>query len=248
MEKIAERMKSVSIAAHDVDYLSTYMDEYYGTLTAENEEIGAFLYACGHTGALLDVACGPSALYWAMFHPGVERFVGIDVREDSLRYLRNVLDRTVREEIDPRYAEIAAWRKHEYPRLAVIDTAAKFADVRVHDAREAWPFADATFDGVVSCFGIDHVETYDHFLTSLREARRVLRPGGLLTLVTLCETASWLLNGTRCACLFTTRELLRRALVTEGFVPRVLEERRAVTAAEAGQGYEKMLFCCAERV
>lgn len=49
-------------------------------------------------------------------------------------------------------------------------------DLREGDA-EAPPFADASFDAVVSNFGLHHVE---HPRRALAEARRVLRPGGRL--------------------------------------------------------------------
>lgn len=49
-------------------------------------------------------------------------------------------------------------------------------DVRTGDMR-ALPFADATFDGAVSAFAIDHLNRDDRRRT-FAELRRVLRPGG----------------------------------------------------------------------
>lgn len=52
---------------------------------------------------------------------------------------------------------------------------------RLHDCNAGMPFADATFDAIVSVEGIEHLENPTQFL---RECRRVLRPGGLLFLTT----------------------------------------------------------------
>ncbi len=79
------------LSAQEVNYLHHYMDEFYGSLTEENKEIGTFLHESDHAGRLLDVACGPSALYWAMFHPNVTHFCGIDAREDSITHLQSLL-------------------------------------------------------------------------------------------------------------------------------------------------------------
>src|SRR3989338_1692886 len=97
------------IIATEVDYLSHYMDEFYASLTVENEEIGTFLHESDYSGRLLDVACGPSALYWAMFHPNVTDFHGIDAREDSIEHLKNLLHETAKGNVDARYTEIAKW-------------------------------------------------------------------------------------------------------------------------------------------
>lgn len=44
------------------------------------------------------------------------------------------------------------------------------------------PFSDGTFDVIVSNSTLDHFESSDEILTSLRELHRVLRPGGQLLL------------------------------------------------------------------
>lgn len=49
------------------------------------------------------------------------------------------------------------------------------------DLQAAWPFGDAEFDTVVCADGIEHVENPFHVV---REARRVLAPGGRLILST----------------------------------------------------------------
>lgn len=49
------------------------------------------------------------------------------------------------------------------------------------DAR-ALPFADAAFDVIVSNSTLDHFESRDEIVASLRELRRILKPGGQLIL------------------------------------------------------------------
>jgi SAM-dependent methyltransferase len=51
------------------------------------------------------------------------------------------------------------------------------------------PFADAAFDTVLSISTLDHFESREEITVSLREIRRVLRPGGLL-LLTLDNAAN----------------------------------------------------------
>lgn len=247
-EPTAERQER--IVASEVNYLDHYMDEFYGSLTAENEEIGTFLHESNHTGRLLDVACGPSAFYWAMFHPHVTDIHGIDARQDSIFYLRILIDSAVQGNVGAQYAEIARWHgASEADAPAVVSsTARRFTTAQTHDIRLSWPYEDGSFEGVVSCFGVDHVETQEEFLTVLQEARRVLVPGGLLTLATLCETASWICGGDLCACLYTTKESLEHDLSSAGFRVVFMEERPATTALENGSGYEKMLFCRAIKV
>ena len=56
-------------------------------------------------------------------------------------------------------------------------------EVQVADMREL-PFPDASFDGVVSSFAIDHLSRVDVRRT-LAEAARVLRPGGQILIMNL---------------------------------------------------------------
>jgi SAM-dependent methyltransferase len=75
-------------------------------------------------------------------------------------------------------AAIVSAEWSEYPHLQVAK-----ADVR------CLPFAAGTFDVVVSNSTLDHFHTSDEIVMSLREIRRVLRPGGhlLLTLDNLAN-------------------------------------------------------------
>jgi SAM-dependent methyltransferase len=72
-----------------------------------------------------------------------------------------------------------------YPALLAVE-----ADVR------RMPFAGDTFDVVVSNSTLDHFETHDEILASLRDFHRILRPGGrlLLTMDNLANPAVALRN------------------------------------------------------
>lgn len=245
------------ISAQEMNYLTAYMDEYYGNLSTENAEIGAFLRdshvrEVGDTGSkkLLDVACGPSSFYWALFLPAVTEFHGLDAREDSITYLQNLVDTAAQGEAEPRYLEIAQWHGFDSAEAAahVRDVAGRYRTLSVHNIVDPWPYEDGSLNAVMSCFGIDHVETPEEFLKVLSEAYRVLAPGGTLTLATLCETTSWHCGGMTGACLLTTAESLRRDLEAVGFEVAFLEERKATTALDMNQGYEKMIFCRAKKV
>jgi SAM-dependent methyltransferase len=68
-------------------------------------------------------------------------------------------------------------------RNAAAAGAERRVDVQVGDMREL-PFPDASFDGAVSSFAIDHLNR-DGVRRALREAARVLRPGGQMLIVNL---------------------------------------------------------------
>jgi SAM-dependent methyltransferase len=61
--------------------------------------------------------------------------------------------------------------------------AAARVDVRVGDMREI-PFPDASFDGAISSFAIDHLRP-DDAGKALREAARVLKPGGQMLVLNI---------------------------------------------------------------
>lgn len=68
-------------------------------------------------------------------------------------------------------------------RNAAAAGAERRVEVQVGDMREI-PFPDASFDGAVSSFAIDHLRR-DDVRRALREAARVLRPGGQILIVNL---------------------------------------------------------------
>jgi S-adenosylmethionine/arginine decarboxylase-like enzyme/SAM-dependent methyltransferase len=244
--------------AREVDYLSTYMDEYYGFLNEENIMIGTFLQRSTREAAqengggvrLLDVGCGPSLFYWAAFQPDVSEFHGMDAREENVAYVRQVVARTAAGDIEPRYEHIAehlAPGENGRARQRLREQASRVVSILPHDLTKPWPYSDGSFEVVQSCFGVDHVETQEEMTFALSEAWRVLRPGGRLTLVTLGETSRWVCGGVTCACLYTTSVALQSDLERVGLRVISLDERPAVVAAAQKQGYEKMIFCRAVR-
>lgn len=76
------------------------------------------------------------------------------------------------------------------------------------DMNEPLPFADASFDAVVSIEGIEHIQRPFDFI---RECRRVLRPGGVLVLSTPNVSAlrsrwRWFLTGFHNKCKYPLDE------------------------------------------
>ena len=84
--------------------------------------------------------------------------------------------RTIGVDLSPKMAA----RTHSIARREFPDASTQCKAV---DAR-AMPFRDASFDAVMCCYLLELLGSDDILLT-LREFRRVLRPGGTLTLVTI---------------------------------------------------------------
>lgn len=82
--------------------------------------------------------------------------------------------------------EVHQMAKRRHPNLQTIRT-----DVR------CLPFADGTFDGIISNSTLDHFKSLDDLVISLRELYRVLQPGGqmILTLDNLANPIILLRNG-----------------------------------------------------
>jgi len=66
-------------------------------------------------------------------------------------------------------------------------------DVRIGSDPVKLPFSDGSFDAVVSCGVLEHVREFGGDETaSLREIRRILRPGGLFVCMHLPNRFSWI--------------------------------------------------------
>jgi ubiquinone/menaquinone biosynthesis C-methylase UbiE len=103
---------------------------------------------------------------------------------DGLSSLLNSLSKRIYY-IDTSF-EVHQMAKRRHPNLQTIG-----ADVR------QLPFADGTFDSIISNSTLDHFATQNDIVTSLQECYRVLRPGGqlILTLDNLANPIVLLRNG-----------------------------------------------------
>jgi ubiquinone/menaquinone biosynthesis C-methylase UbiE len=98
------------------------------------------------------------------------------------------------------------------------------------------PYPDASFDAVFSSFMFHHLEGADEKLKTLREIRRVLKPGGRLHLVDFIPSGS-AKEG------ILARWLHHRHLLEDNATPRVLSLMRDAGFAQAEVvGYGKLLF------
>jgi SAM-dependent methyltransferase len=243
--------------AKSVSHVETYLDEYYGSLTEENLTIGRFLAGAARPreNALsprraLDMGCGPTLLYWALFFDGYDEYHGVDAGEDSVASLRGdlVLGRSNR--MHPRYRPVCQHLDSQDPggqRPRFRSLCQRVRSVAVGDAGGAWTFPDGSMELVTMVFSLEVLATTDRVRGALSEARRVLSPGGRLVLCTLCETTSWRSGDYVGRCLHFTRESLEADLAAAGFGEASVERRAATTAIACQQGYQWMLFATATR-
>lgn len=109
---------------------------------------------------LLDVACGTGdvAFHLATTFPPQTRIVGIDLSEGMLRVARRRLDK-----MSPEIQECVSFHQGDCLHL---------------------PYPDGVFDAVTVAYG---VRNFEHLEQGYAEMRRVLRPGGVLCVIELCE-------------------------------------------------------------
>lgn len=252
----------------EIDYLSAYMDEYYGyPVSEENFTIGDFLQAS--TSAvprcrILDVACGPSFYFWALFHTSADEICGLDARVDSLQFVRKELARTTSiSSSEPAPQPYLSVAEHVVKHLAAAGsllTPERYLEQQEHRVGTlTWESIESTstslvdypglFDVVTSVFGVDGLDdpSPEAFHRGLRTIRKFLYDGGLAVLVTLCDTDSWRCGEAVIPCHRTTEDSLRADLELVGFDQIQISKVPAVTAAEKGQGYAFMLFCTARK-
>jgi SAM-dependent methyltransferase len=244
-------------AAKGVSHAEAYLDEYYGSLTEENLTIGRFLAGAAkpredavRPRRALDMGCGPTLLYWALFFDGYDEYNGVDASEENVASVRGdiVLGRSSR--MHARYRPVCQHLDGLVPdgkRPRFRSLCERVLSVAVGDAASTWAFADGSMELVTMVFSLDVLASTAHVRMALSEARRVLSPGGRLVVCTLCETTTWRVGDYVGRCLHFTRESLEADLSAAGLEEVSVERRAATTAIACQQGYQWMLFATATR-
>jgi SAM-dependent methyltransferase len=240
-----------------LSHVDAYLAEYYGSLTEENLTIGRFLAGAarprddaGRPRRALDMGCGPTLLYWALFFDGYDEYHGVDAGEDNVASLRGdvALGRSSR--MHPRYRPVCQHLDglasgQRRPRFRAL--CERVRHVALGDAGDTWAFPDGSMELVTMIFSLEVLASAAHVRRALAEARRVLSPGGRLCLCTLSETTSWRVGDYVGRCLHFTRESLEADLSAAGLGEVSVERRAATTAVACQQGYQWMLFATATR-
>jgi ubiquinone/menaquinone biosynthesis C-methylase UbiE len=221
----------------ELEYLTSYLDEYYGSFSEENRTIGNYILSETLPGAtILDVGCGPSFIYWSMFHPSAKKIIGLDIKEDSVFFVKQELDKIKRHEISTRYLPIfkyvAGLDLNFFDNLEIVRS----------NLSERWPIQDNSIDLVTSVFGMDCLSSMKEFEFALSEAKRVLVTNGKLILITLANTPTWKCGGVSIDCLQLNENILRSIFTQHDFLATILKVK-ASTAIEKSQGYDSMFFC-----
>lgn len=245
---------------HDVEsppHVEAYLTEYYDSLTDENLNIGRFLAdaarprgTAARPARALDMGCGPTLLYWALFVDGYDEYHGVDASEDNVASLRRDIAAGITGRMHARYRSVC---EHLFggiaggPEARIKALCQRVLSVQIGDAAGSWAFPDGSMDLVTMIFALEVLASTEQLRHALGEARRVLRPGGRLVACTLCETTSWRVGDFVGSCLHLTRGSLAAELASAGFEEVSVERCAATTAVARQQGYTWMLFAAATR-
>lgn len=236
-------------------YGAAYITEYYDSLTQENREIGEFLLAGsrsleGLPGPLraLDVGCGPTMLYWALFLPVIDEHNGMDVLPGNIAAVRAEVDRGLTGDSPTHYAPVTAYLDGRLPPVQdrFGERCRRIGALSVANAAATWPAADQSMALVTAMFSLEVLPDLAACRRALAEARRVLRAGGRLLITAIAETTQWHVGDHIGRSVALTAEALGEALAAAGFVDVVVERRVAATAVDQNQGYQWILFGSAD--
>jgi SAM-dependent methyltransferase len=252
----ARRVVGAPLPAPAGSHVEAYLAEYYGDLSDENLVIGRFLAgsvppADKRPTRALDVGCGPTLLYWALFFDGYDEYHGLEAGEDNVAFLRAEVRGGASGRMHERYRPIcehlggarAPAHQERFSSLC-----RRVRSVERGDAAERWPYADGWMDLVTMVFSLEVLPTREAMLRALGEARRVLAPGGRIVVAALGETTTWRVGDYVGSCLRLTEGSLAASLGAAGFDQASVQKRAASTAIERDQGYAWMLFATARRV
>jgi len=128
-------------------------------------------------------------------HPDAE-ILGVGAgAEATIFHLSNEVKRVFATDL---YLASGVWKNHA-PELMMLDPTSCANGIE-HNARRIvpqhanmldLPYEDNSFDGVFSSGSIEHVPSFEHVQTAIKEMARVVKPGGVISLST-----EWRLSGT----------------------------------------------------
>lgn len=243
--------------AQDVFASGAYWREYYSAVGHENRVAGEFLReVCAplsdHRLRILDAGCGPTALYWAVFLPGIHEHHGFDLNDVNIQSSRAQIEAAKQGYPAAGLLEAAQCSigglglELEAARHAA-DKAHQFGTLRVADLSKPWPYEAASFDLVQSCFAIECLPDWQAFDMAVLEAKRVLQPGGRLALVNVAHATNWICDGKSFATLRLTPDQMHGALDAAGFIEIELREISSQDVASREQGYSRMMLTRARK-
>jgi ubiquinone/menaquinone biosynthesis C-methylase UbiE len=119
------------------------------------------------------------------------------------------------------------------------------ATLSVADLGRRWPYQSEQFDLVQSCFALEALDDWTLLESALREAWRVLRPGGCLALVNGSQGTDWICDNQRIPTLFVTPENMSKRLERSRLRVRSMSEVESTDTDWRTQGYSKVLLTSA---
>jgi SAM-dependent methyltransferase len=245
------------LAQGDVFASGAYWREYYSSLGHENRVAGEFLLeAAAHDGKgglkILDAGCGPTVLYWAVFVPGENEIHAFDLNPSNIRAVKRSVERATRGYFDEAHLEAAAHALARQsspltPQKHLQQKARQLQSLCIADLSRRWSYEAGRFDFVQSCFAFECLPDWQSFDAALMEARRVLKPGGRLALVSVAHGTTWNCDGQSLPLLSVTADGMRERLMALGFRIDVLRDVESTDPDWREQGYCKLLLTAATK-
>lgn len=228
--------------------MDTYMSEYYSSLGQENRDAGAFLLSVSErppkrqTIRMLDAGCGPTLLYWFVFSPNVTECHGFDIQVGAVNFVKKQIADAIKCRFCPALIEAAQKAVYSdssglHAKKYLMEKSLRIQSIKVADLCEQWPYESSAFDVIQSCFAIECLPNTGCLDNALREARRLLYPGGFLNLVNVSRGTHWLCGGKSYELLYLSPAILEAKLQEIGFEVASIEEIKSVDKDTRDQGY-----------